>query len=60
LVLAFGVAVPLFAQWLGLGDIRLSALEYRLGLGQVARLTEEFRYDPVTLIATTQVNTLDG
>ena len=49
-----------FAKWLGLGDFKLSALDYRLALEQVARLTEKFRCDPVTLIDMTQINTLDG
>ena len=38
--------------------LRTSALDYRLGLEQVARLTEKFRCDPVTLIDMTQINTL--
>ena len=46
----YGVTGSFFAKWLGLGDFRLSALDYRLGLEQVARLTEKFRCDPVTLI----------
>jgi hypothetical protein len=56
----YGVTGSFFAKWLGLGDFRLSALDYRLGLEQVARLTEKFRCDPVTLIDMTQINTLDG
>ena len=56
----YGVTGSFFAKWLGLGDVRLSALDYRLGLEQVARLTEKFRCDPVTLIDMTQINTLDG
>ena len=56
----YGVTGSFFAKWLGLGDFRLSALDYRLGLEQVARLTEKFRCDPVTLIGMTQINTLDG
>ena len=56
----YGVTGSFFAKWLGLGDFRLSALDYRLALEQVARLTEKFRCDPVTLIDMTQINTLDG
>jgi hypothetical protein len=56
----YGVTGPFFAKWLGLGNFRLSALDYRLGLEQVARLTEKFRCDPVTLIDMTQINTFDG
>lgn len=56
----YGVTGPFFAKWLGLGDIRLSTLDHRLSLGQVARLTEKFRCDPVTLISMTQINTRDG
>ena len=56
----YGVTGSFFAKWLGLGDFKLSALDYRLGLEQVARLTEKFRCDPVTLIDMTQINTLDG
>ena len=56
----YGVTGPFFAKWLGLGDFRLSALDYRLGLEQVARLTEKFRCDPVTLIGMTHIDTCDG
>ncbi len=56
----YGVTGPFFAKWLGLGDIRLSTLDHRLSLGQVARLTEKFRCDPVTLISMTQINPRDG
>ena len=31
----YGVTGPFFAKWLGLGDIRLSALDHRLSLGLV-------------------------
>jgi hypothetical protein len=56
----YGVTGPFFAKWLGLGEIRLSTLDHHLSLGQVARLTEKFRCDPVTLIRMTQINTRDG
>ena len=56
----YGVTGPFFAKWLGLGDIRLSTLDHRLSLGQVARLTDKFRCDPVTLIGMTQINPRDG
>jgi hypothetical protein len=56
----YGVSGPFFAKWLGLGDIRLSALDYRLGLKQVARLTEKLCSDPAALIGMTQINALDG
>jgi hypothetical protein len=56
----YGITGPFFAKWLGLGDIRLSTLDHHLSLGQVARLTEKFRCDPVTLISMTQINTRDG
>jgi hypothetical protein len=56
----YGVTGPFFAKWLGLGDIRLSTLDHRLSLGQVARLTDKFRCDPVTLISMTQINTQDS
>jgi hypothetical protein len=56
----YGVTGPFFAKWLGLGDLRLSTLDHRLSLGQVARLTEKLRCDPVTLIGMTQINTRDG
>ena len=52
----YGVTGPFFAKWLGLGDIRLSALDYRLGLGQVARLAEKFRCDPTALIDMTHID----
>jgi hypothetical protein len=56
----YGVAGPFFAKWLGLGDIRLLALDHRLSLGQIARLTDKFRCDPVTLINMTHIDTRDG
>lgn len=56
----YGVTGPFFAKWLGLGDIRLSTLDHRLSLGQVARLADKFRCDPVTLINMTHIDTCDG
>jgi hypothetical protein len=41
----YGVTGPFFAKWLGLGEIRLLALDHRLSLGQIARLTDKFRCD---------------
>ena len=42
-----------FAKWLMLGTRDLSALDHRLGLAQVARLSEKLRCDSITLIAMT-------
>ena len=56
----YGVTGPFFAKWLGLGDIRLSALDHRLGLGQIARLAEKFRCDPAALIDMTHIDKRDG
>jgi len=56
----YGVTGPFFAKWLGLGDIRLSTLDHRLSLGQVARLADKFRCDPVALINMTHIDTCDG
>jgi hypothetical protein len=56
----YGVTGRFFAKWLGLGDVGLSAFDYRLSLEQVAQLTEKFRCDPVTLIGMTQIDPLDG
>jgi hypothetical protein len=56
----YGVTGPFFGKWLGLGNIRLSTLDHRLGLGHVARLTERFRCDPVALISMTHINKRDG
>ena len=56
----YGVTGPFFAKWLGLGDIRLSALDHRLGLGQVARLAEKFHCDPTALIDMTHIDKRDG
>ncbi len=51
----YGVTGPFFAKWLGLGDTRFSALDLRLGLGQVALLAERFRCDPAALIDMTHI-----
>ncbi len=51
----YGVTGPFFAKWLRLGTPNLSTLDHRLGLEQVARLSEKLRCDPVTLIAMTFV-----
>jgi len=56
----YSVTGPFFARWLGLGNIRLATLDHRLSLGQVARLTEKFRCDPVTLVGMTHIDTQDG
>ncbi len=56
----YGVTGSFFAKWLGLGDIRLSTLDHRLGLGQVARLAEKFRCDPAALIDMTHIDKRDG
>jgi TniQ len=52
----YGVTGSFFAQWLMLGTHNLSTLDHRLGLAQVARLSEKFRCDPATLIAMTFVD----
>jgi hypothetical protein len=52
----YGVTGSFFAQWLMLGTRNLSALDHRLGLAQVARLSEKLRCDPVSLIAMTFVD----
>ena len=49
----YNVTASFFAQWLVLGTRNLSALDHRLGLAQIARLSEKLRCDPVTLIAMT-------
>ena len=56
----YGVTGPFFAKWIGLGDIRLSALDHRLGLGQVAKLAEKFHCDPTALIDMTHIDKRDG
>ena len=52
----YGVTGSFFAKWLMLGTRNLSALDHRLGLAQVARLSEKLRCDPITLIAMTFVD----
>jgi hypothetical protein len=52
----YGVTGSFFAQWLMLGTRNLSALDHRLGLPQVARLSEKLRCDPITLITMTFVD----
>jgi TniQ len=52
----YGVTASFFAHWLMLGTRNLSALDHRLELGQVARLSEKFRCDPITLIGMTFVD----
>ena len=52
----YGVKGPFFAKWLMLGTSNLSALDHRLGLAQVARLSEKFRCDPIALIAMTFID----
>jgi hypothetical protein len=52
----YGVTGSFFAQWLMLGTRNLSALDHRLGLPQVAHLSEKLRCDPITLIAMTFVD----
>jgi len=56
----YGVSGSFFAKWLGLGDVRLAALDHRVSLEQVARLAEKFCCDPATLIGMTQINMVDG
>ena len=56
----YGVTGPFFAKWLRLGDIRLTTLDQRLGLGQFARLTEKFRCDPTALINMAHIDKRDG
>ena len=52
----YGVTGSFFAKWLMLGTRNLSVLDHRLGLAQVARLSEKLRCDPITLIAMTFVD----
>lgn len=56
----YGVSGPFFAKWLMLGTRNLSLLDHRLGLTQVARLSEKLRCDPVALIAMTLIDTPAG
>ncbi|WP_026223173.1 TniQ family protein [Methylocystis rosea] len=53
----YGVSKPFFAKWLMLGTRNLSLLDHRLGLTQVARLSEKLRCDPIALIAMTFIDT---
>jgi TniQ len=56
----YGVTGPFFAKWLMLGTRNLSVLDHRLGLRQVARLSEKLRCDPIALIAMTFIDTPTG
>ena len=49
----YGVTGPFLANWLMLGTSKLSALDYRLSLPQVARLSEKLRCDPISLLRMT-------
>jgi hypothetical protein len=51
----YGVTGPFLAKWLMLGTRNLSALDYHLGLAQVACLSKKLRCDPMVLIAMTYV-----
>jgi hypothetical protein len=53
----YGVSGPFFANWLMPGTRNLSLLDYRLGLAQIARLSEKLRCDPLALIAMTFIDT---
>ena len=54
----YGVTGPFLANWLILGTSKLSALDYRLSLPQVARLSEKLRCDPISLLRMTFADTL--
>ena len=56
----YGVTGPFFAKWLMLGTCNLSVLDHRLGLWQVAHLSEKLRCDPIALIAMTFIDTPTG
>ena len=56
----YGVSGPFFAKWLMPGTRNLSLLDRRLGLTQVARLSEKLRCDPIALIAMTLIDTPAG
>ena len=56
----YGVTGPFFAKWLMLGTSNLSVLGHRLGLAQVARLSEKLRRDPIALIAKTFIDAPAG
>jgi len=49
----YGVSGPFFANQLMLSTRNLSVCDHRLGLAQVARLSEKLRRDPIALIAMT-------
>ena len=55
----YGVTGPFFANWLMLGTSNLSTLDHRLGLLQVARLSEKLRCDPIALVGMTFVDKLE-
>jgi hypothetical protein len=56
----YGVSGPFFARWLMLGTHNLPVLDHKLGLMQVARLSEKLRCDPISLIAMTFVDAPSG
>ncbi len=56
----YGVTGPFFAKWLMPGTSNLSVLDHRLGLAQVARLSEKLRRDPSALIAMTFIDAPAG
>ena len=56
----YGVTEPFFAKWLMLGTRNLSVLDHRLGLAQIARLSEKLRRDPIALIAMTFIDAPAG
>jgi TniQ len=56
----YGVTGPFFAKWLLLGTRNLCVLDHRLGLAQVARLSERLQCDPIALIAMTFIETPAG
>ena len=56
----YGVTGPFFAKWLMLGTRNLSVLDHRLGLAQIARLSEKLRRDPIALIAMTFIDAPAG
>lgn len=55
----YGVTGRFFANWLMLGTSNLSTLDHRLGLLQVARLSEKLRCDPIALVGMTFVDKLE-
>ena len=56
----YGVSGPFFAKWLMPDTRNLSLLDHRLGLTQVARISEKLRCDPIALIAMTLIDTPAG